>query len=157
MAALSSEIKTFIVQQLACFDTPSQVVEAVKTEFKVDVSRQVVEGHDPNKRAGQKLAQRWVDLFNETRERFKAETADIPIANRAVRLRALNRMANKAEGMKNMALAAQLIEQAAKETGGAYTNRQQHEHSGPNGGPIQSADMTPGRFRDVARELMEDV
>ncbi len=157
MPALSPEVKTFIVQQLACFDTPSQVVEAVKGEFGQTVSRQVVEGHDPNKRAGQKLAKRWVDLFNDTRERFKAETADIPIANKAVRLRALNRMANKAEGMKNMALAAQLIEQAAKETGGAYTNRQQVEHSGPNGGPIQSADMTPGRFREVAKGLLEDV
>ncbi|WP_430997463.1 DUF2280 domain-containing protein, partial [Klebsiella pneumoniae] len=28
MAALSSDIKAFIVQSLACFDTPSQVVEA---------------------------------------------------------------------------------------------------------------------------------
>ena len=66
-------------------------------------------------------------------------------------------MAKQAERMKNLGLAAQLYEQAAKEAGGSYTNRQQHEHSGPNGGPIQSADMTPGRFRDVARELMEDV
>ncbi len=157
MAALSSEVKTYIVQQLACFDTPSQVVEAVRSEFGVTVSRQVVEGHDPTKRAGQKLAQRWTDLFKATRERFRQETADIPIANKAVRLRALNRMANRAEGMKNMALAAQLIEQAAKETGGAYTNRQQFEHSGPNGGPIQSADMTPGRFSEVAKGLLEDV
>ncbi|WP_122394290.1 DUF2280 domain-containing protein, partial [Pseudomonas amygdali] len=31
MAAITPEIKTFIVQALACFDTPSQVAEAVKT------------------------------------------------------------------------------------------------------------------------------
>ncbi|UQY97329.1 DUF2280 domain-containing protein [Stenotrophomonas maltophilia] len=150
-------MKTFIVQQLACFDTPSTVVEAVKNEFGQTVSRQTVESHAPTKHAGRKLAQRWVDLFNSTRERFKAETAEIPIANRAVRLRALNRMAAKAESMKNMALAAQLIEQAAKETGGAYTNRQQIEHSGPNGGPIQSADMTPGQFREEAKKLLQEV
>jgi len=157
MPALSPDVKTYIVQQLACFDTPSQVAEAVKAEFGQEVSRQVVEGHDPTKKAGRKLAQRWVDLFNATRERFRNDTADIPIANKAFRLRALNRMAVRAEGIKNMALAAQLIEQAAKETGGAYTNKQQLEHSGPNGAPIQSADMTPGRFRDVARGLLEDV
>lgn len=157
MPALSPDIKTFIVQQLACFDTPTQVVDAVKSEYGQVVSRQVVEGHDPTKKAGQKLAKRWVDLFNETRERFKTETADIPIANKAYRLRALHRMAVRAESIKNMALAAQLMEQAAKETGGAYTNKQQLEHSGPNGAPIQSADMTPGRFRDVARGLLEDV
>ncbi|WP_369916530.1 DUF2280 domain-containing protein [Xanthomonas sp. NCPPB 3005] len=137
MAALSSEVKTFIVQQLACFDTPSQVVEAVKTEFRVTVTRQAVEGHDPTKKAGARLAQRWVDLFNETRERFRSDTADIPIANKAFRLRALNRMATRAETMKNLPLAAQLIEQAAKEAGGAYTNR--HELSGPGGGPVEAA------------------
>lgn len=157
MAALSSEVKTFIVQQLACFDTPTQVADAVRAEFGVEVSRQVVEGYDPTKRAGRKLSQCWVDLFNETRERFRSETADIPIANKAFRLRALNRMAVDAERRKNMALAAQLLEQAAKEAGGAYTNRQQLEHVGPNGGPIQTADMTPGQFREEAKKLLKEV
>jgi hypothetical protein len=35
--------------------------------------------------------------------------------------------------MKNMALAAQLMEQAAKEMGGAYTNRQQVDHTNSDG------------------------
>lgn len=33
MATLKDNVKLFIVQALACFDTPSQVVEAVKQEF----------------------------------------------------------------------------------------------------------------------------
>jgi len=124
MAALRSEVKAFIVQALACFDTPSQVVEAVKKEFNVDVSRQQCESHDPTKFAGRGLAKRWVDMFHACRERFTTETADIPIAHRAYRLRALGRMAEKAESMKNMALTAQLLEQAAKEVGDVYVNRQ---------------------------------
>ncbi|HDS1765652.1 DUF2280 domain-containing protein [Pseudomonas putida] len=124
MAALRSEVKAFIVQALACFDTPTQVVEAVKKEFGVDVSRQVCEGHDPTKYAGRGLAKRWADMFHACRERFTTETADIPIAHRAYRLRALGRMAEKAESMKNMALTAQLLEQAAKEVGDVYVNRQ---------------------------------
>lgn len=124
MATLRSEVKAFIVQALACFDTPSQVAEAVKKEFGVDVSRQVCEGHDPTKYAGRGLAKRWADMFHACRERFTAETADIPIAHRAYRLRALGRMAEKAESMKNMALTAQLLEQAAKEVGDVYVNRQ---------------------------------
>lgn len=124
MAALRSEVKAFIVQALACFDTPSQVVEAVKKEFGLDVSRQTCEGHDPTKYAGRGLAKRWADLFHECRARFTTETTDIPIAHRAYRLRALGRMAEKAESMKNMALTAQLLEQAAKEVGDVYVNRQ---------------------------------
>jgi hypothetical protein len=123
MAALSSEVKAFIVQALACFDTPSQVAEAVKREFNVDVSRQQVESHDPTKRCSKTLAKRWVEMFHDARKRFREETVDIPIANRAYRLRALGRMAEKAENMKNMALTAQLLEQAAKEVGDVYVNR----------------------------------
>lgn len=49
MAALNGEVKAFIVQALACFDTPSQVAEQVKKEFGLEVSRQQVESHDPTK------------------------------------------------------------------------------------------------------------
>lgn len=123
MAALKNEVKSFIVQALACFDTPSQVSQAVKQEFDVDVTRQQVEQHDPTKRAGSHLALKWQILFHDTRKHFREQTAEIPIANRAYRLRALGRMAEKAETMKNMALATQIIEQAAKETGDVYVNR----------------------------------
>ncbi|WP_426180443.1 DUF2280 domain-containing protein [Pseudomonas sp. TWRC1-2] len=123
MAALKNEVKSFIVQALACFDTPSQVVEAVKNEHGVVVSRQQVETHDPTKSAGKGLAVKWATLFHDTRKRFREETAEIPIANRAYRLRGLGRMAEKAESMRNLALTAQLYEQAAKEVGDVYVNR----------------------------------
>lgn len=123
MAVLKNEVKSFIVQALACFDTPSQVVEAVKNEYGVVVSRQQVETHDPTKSAGKGLAVKWATLFHDTRKRFREETAEIPIANRAYRLRGLGRMAEKAENMRNLALTAQLYEQAAKEVGDIYVNR----------------------------------
>ncbi|MBF8729768.1 DUF2280 domain-containing protein [Pseudomonas guariconensis] len=124
MAALTSDVKAFIVQALACFDTPTQVSQAVKQEFDIDVTRQQVEQHDPTKRAGANLAAKWRTLFEDTRKRFREETSEIPIANRSFRLRVLGRMAEKAENMKNMALTAQLLEQAAKEVGDVYVNRQ---------------------------------
>lgn len=123
MATLNNEVKAFIVQALACFDTPSQVATAVQEEFGIEITRQKCEAHDPTKRAGRDLAKRWVTLFHDTRKRFREETAEIPIANRAYRLRTLGRMAEKAENMKNMALTAQLLEQAAKEVGDVYVNR----------------------------------
>ncbi|CAN7415987.1 DUF2280 domain-containing protein [Pseudomonas sp. LjRoot277] len=123
MAALKNEVKSFIVQALACFDTPSQVVESVKNEFGVVLSRQQVETHDPTKMSGKGLALKWQTLFHDTRKRFREETAEIPIANRAFRLRALGRFVEKAETMKNIALAMQVLEQAAKEVGDIYVNR----------------------------------
>ncbi|HEM6838306.1 TPA: DUF2280 domain-containing protein [Citrobacter koseri] len=133
MATLKGEVKAFIVQSLACFDTPSQVVEAVKKEFGITIPRQQVESHDPTKANGKGLAKKWVEMFNATRKRFQNEIADIPIANKAYRLRVLDRMATNAEKMKNYGMTSQLIEQAAKEMGDAYTNRQKVEHTSPDG------------------------
>ncbi|MDK1749420.1 DUF2280 domain-containing protein [Klebsiella pneumoniae] len=133
MAALKGEVKAFIVQSLACFDTPSQVVESVKKEFGLCITRQQVESHDPTKANGRGLAQKWADMFNATRERFQNEISDIPIANKAYRLRVLQRMSTTAENMKNIGMTAQLLEQAAKEVGEAYSNKQKVEHTSPDG------------------------
>lgn len=122
---ISAEVKTFIVQSLACFDTPSTVVEALKREFAVTVSRQMVEAYDPTKKAGGDLAAIWRDLFKSTRDEFLADTGKIAISHRAVRLRGLQRMAEKAEAQGNMVLAASLMKQAAEEMGNAYTNRRE--------------------------------
>ena len=122
---LSEDVKTFIVQALACFDTPSQVVEAVNQEFKIQISRQSVEKYDPTKVAGAKVAPKWRALFEQARKAFIEDTSQIAIAHRATRLRALQRMAAKAEAKGNFPLAAALNKQAAEEMGNAYTNKRE--------------------------------
>ncbi|AZS56789.1 DUF2280 domain-containing protein [Pectobacterium parmentieri] len=133
MAALSPEVKAFIVQALACFDTPTMVMGQVKQEFGLSLTIQQVSSYDPTKAIAKNLGQKWVELFNSTRTRFQNEISDIPIANKAYRLRVLDRMTTKAESMKNMALAASLMEQAAKEVGDAYTNKQRVDHTSSDG------------------------
>lgn len=117
MAALTNDVKTMIVQALACFDTPSQVAEEVKASYGLTVTRQQVETHDPTKQAGKGLAKRWVTLFDDTRAEFRAEMARIPVANRAYRLRMLGRMAEQAEAAGRIETALKLLEQASKEAG----------------------------------------
>ncbi|EIV2274657.1 TPA: DUF2280 domain-containing protein [Klebsiella pneumoniae] len=153
MAALKPEVRAFIVQELACFDTPSQIVESVQKEFKVQVTRQQVASHDPTKVAGKGLAQKWVDLFNRTRDRFLNEISDIPIANKAYRLRVLQRMSTTAEGMKNLGMTAQLLEQAAKEVGDAYSNKQKVELTGKDGGPLNQVTYTAEDYAEAQQKL----
>lgn len=154
MAALKPEVKAFIVQQLACFDTPSQIVEAVQNEFSIQITRQHVASHDPTKAAGVSLAKKWVDLFHSTRARFQSDISDIPIANKAYRLRVLDRMMGSAEKMRNIALAAEIIEQAAKECGDTYSNKHKFEHSGPNGGAMEVMNYTPEHYA-AAKKVIE--
>lgn len=135
--AIPDEIKRFIINALAAFDTPSQVAASVKEEFGVEVSRQAVEAHDPTKHAGRKLAGKWRDLFEASRTGFINEATQVPIAHRSTRLRALHRMAQAAERKGNYPLAAQLHKQAAEEMGNAYTNKR--ELSGPGGKDLPAA------------------
>ncbi|EFG0615640.1 DUF2280 domain-containing protein [Escherichia coli] len=156
MAALKPEVKAFIIQSLACFDTLAIVGEAVQKQFGIKVTPQQIESHDPTKASGKGLAQKWVDLFHETRKRFQTEISDIPIANKSYRLRVLDRMATKTEGMKNFSLTAQLIEQAAKEVGDAYTNKLKVESTGKDGGPIktETTNLTADQAAEIYRKMM---
>lgn len=135
MATLSDAHKRFVVQALACWDTPSQVAEAVKDEYGMEVPRMQIAQYDPTKVAGKALAAKWVQLFHDTRTRFRAEVAEIPIADQAFRLRALGKIYERHLGRGNVVGAAAVLEQAAKEAGGAFTNRR--EHTGAGGGPIE--------------------
>lgn len=127
---LTDEARTFVVQSLAMFDAPGVVAKAVKLEFGLEITPQGCEAYDPTKRAGMKLLEKWRALFHETRKDFIEDTAKIGISHRATRLRTLQRLAERAETQGNLGLAATIIEQAAKETGDAFTNRQRHEHAG---------------------------
>jgi hypothetical protein len=120
MPTLTDEIKTFIVKGLACYDTPSQVAEAVKANFNIEITRQHVYAYDPG--ASQQMAPRWKELHAATRQAFLRETAEIGIAHRAVRLRKLDRLASRCE-RNSVALALKCLEIAAKESGGLYENR----------------------------------
>lgn len=140
MATLTDAAKRFIVQALACYDTPSEVSAALKEEMGIDVPRMQVAQYDPTKVAGAKLARKWRDLFEDTRKKFREAVAEIPIADQTFRLRALGKIYDRHMARGNVAAAAAVLEQAAKEQGGMFTNKR--EVSGPNGGPIPTMPTT---------------
>lgn len=136
-AKLTHEQQTYAVQALACFDSPSVVAAALRKDYGVTITPQSIEGYDPTKKAGSGLSVKWKALFEETRKTFLEDTATIAISHRAVRLRALQRMSEKAETQGNMVLAASLLEQAAKEVGDSFTNRR--ELTGKDGKDLPAA------------------
>jgi hypothetical protein len=121
--SLSKDVQTYIVRGLACYETPSEVARAVNKEFGIEVTRQTVETYDPTKVAGSRRAKKWRAMFDQAREAFLHDVANVPIAHKAFRLRALQRMLDKCEQAGNLKMAAELLEQAAKEIGGMFTNR----------------------------------
>jgi hypothetical protein len=121
MAKLTEDVQVFIVQRLASYKTPTEVAELVKEEFGLELDRQQVQHYDPT--VGKKPAKKWVDLFETTRDAIRHGTADLALAHKLFRLAELEEMYRKARKAKNYKLAAELLEQAAKEMGEAYSNK----------------------------------
>ena len=132
MAALKEPVKIFIVQSLACFDTPQQVADAVKQRFGIELERQQCENYDPTKYGGRNLSKKLKDLFERTRKDFRENIEDIPIANKAFRLREIQKMYE--DSGKNKRAKQNLLKQAFQETDGRITRQ---EVTGKDGGPIQ--------------------
>jgi hypothetical protein len=118
MPTLTDEIKEFIVRGLAHFETPSEVAEACKSTFGVEISRRHVHAYDP--KCAQPPAQRWQELHAATRAAYLSELAEIGVAHKAFRLRALDRMVRFAMQNHRVDRAQALLEQAAKESRGLF-------------------------------------
>lgn len=150
MATLPEPVKLFIVQHLACYDSPQEIAHAVGVEFGLQIDRRQVEEYDPEKRAPGK---KWRAVHRAAREAFEQETAREPAALRAVRIRRLARMARGAEERKNYPLAAALYEQIAKDDGGMFTNRRKLEHSGEVKTGPSLDDLTDAELAALAARL----
>lgn len=127
MAVLNDDERRQIVQRLAAFETPSEVVQWGSEALGKDLSIQQVCFYDPT-RSGE-TSGKWEELFKEARKSFLEDLDTIPLSHRAVRLRELQSLYDRAKEQDAME-AARIIKQAAKEVGDKFTNTQQVEHSG---------------------------
>ena len=134
MAALKEPVKIFIVQALACRDTPQEVVDLVKQEYGIQISRSQCQAYDPTKYSGRNLSKKFVELFHETREKFDAGLIDIPIAQKYYRLKQYQKHLEK--NARNTVMSLSILKQAAQDLGGQFTNRQ--EITGKDGKAIET-------------------
>lgn len=132
---LNKEQQIFVIQQLAMFEKASAVLDELKQIYpEVNVTLQAIVRYDIDH---SKFPEKFRELFEKTRADFIKHTEKIPIANKSVRVKKLQNIFDKLESEKlqNNPLKMEVLEQAAKEMGDAFTNRR--EHSGLGGEPIQ--------------------
>lgn len=153
MAALKEPVKIFIIQSLACRDTPQDVVESVKQEFDLVITRSQCQAYDPTKHQGRNLRQEYKELFEKTRNDFDAGLVDIPIANKYYRLRQYQKYL---ERTRNLKTGMNILKQAAQDIGGQFTNRQ--EITGKDGGPVETVQsaITREEFLNARREVLDE-
>lgn len=85
MKRLPEDIKKRIVEHLACFQTPSDVVDLIAEEFEVTLTPRHVRAYDP---ASFQFAAsyRWVEYHAAVRKRYEQEIGKVAIAHRTYRL-----------------------------------------------------------------------
>lgn len=121
MSKLDASIQLHIVTQLACFKTPSEIQKDLKVNFGVEASTPQIVFYNPETKNGSKeLANKWRNIFTATREKYLNDVEAVPIARKAYRM---NRLHELARAAKSPVIEASLLEQAAKEMGGVYTNQ----------------------------------
>jgi hypothetical protein len=125
--------KRFLVQRLACFDTPTVAAKAFKEEFGIEVKPNRVWYYNPTTKFGAALADDLKAVFEKTRKEFLADLDSIPITHKAVRLRHLNRQLQHFSDRNAAPVVLGILEATAKEVGGVFTNEQKHEHAGKDG------------------------
>lgn len=152
MATLTEPQKLLVVQRLACFYTPTEVQRELKELYALEIGLPTIMRYDPTTVQGSaNLARKWQELFADIRARFIEDAGAIAISHRSFRLRKLNDMLVRV-GEKNTAEQRAILEQAAKEAGGIFTNRLKAELSGPNGGPVE---VTSEAMTQATQELAE--
>ena len=154
MATLKEPVKIFIVQALACRDTPQEVAEQVLQEFGVKVDRKQCQSYDPKKAAGKNLSKKFINLFNETREKFDAGLIDIPITQKFYRLKQYQKHLEK--NARNTVMSLNIMKQAAQDLGGQFTNRQ--EITGKDGKPIETvnSNVSTESYLEARERVLDD-
>ncbi len=157
MARLNKRVKLYIVRSLATYETPTETARGVQEEFGIEVTKQQCEAYDPTKKTGQDLSEEFKTEFYRIRREMNQNLESIPIANIAYRLRRLQRFIDLEQFKENPVIVPSLLEQAAKEVGGLYTNRK--EITGAGGGPVKTENtdkppeakpvFTPDQLKDL--------
>lgn len=145
-------MKVFIVTAHAHFRTPSEIKAALRDEFGVEVEATQVLRYNPTKLSFEGKAE-YRDLFDQARAAYITDVSSVPIANQGWRLNELMDNYQAAKKSGNRVLAAALLEQAAKEVGGALTNERVHRSSGA---PMQPDVMSPEERRAAALGLFAE-
>jgi hypothetical protein len=155
---LTNAQRTYVVRRLAAYDKPAAIAHSLKEVFGVTISTQAIERYDPERPAGQDLAPQWRAVFRAARKAYIAETADISHMDKLARLRLRERMAIAAWEEGNYKLANEILNDIAKEAGGAFDGRNRHEHFGFGGiQPTAIVTITRGAEDQPAPETADGI
>lgn len=121
MAELTDEMKRQVVVMLACFKGPAEVVRELNSAHGIEATIRQIMAYDATG-AYFKASEEHRTLFETARKAYVHDVTVVPIAQTAFRLNELMDLYAGAKKAGNRVLAASLLEQAAKDSGGVFSN-----------------------------------
>jgi hypothetical protein len=114
---LTDEQKTYVVTRLATYHSPTAIARDLKELFGVTITVQSVDYYHPQRATSGMLAQRWKDLFWETRKAYLAGCAQAGTVEQMVRIQLREDMVLMARDAGQYRVANELLNCIAKEAG----------------------------------------
>lgn len=143
--------RAFLVMEFACYATPTEAATALLEEHGITITRQNAQHYDPEHGPRDGIAKKWVELFRVCRDAFLEDTKKrLPYTHKAVRLQELSRAAAEFKERKNYMGMARMLEQIAKECGGA----QRIELTGRDGGAVKFQAVDDMTDEQVTSEIL---
>jgi hypothetical protein len=133
---LTHEQKVYVVKRLAAYDAPVVIVRGLKQEFGIAVRAELIQHYHPERAYSSTLAQRWKDLFWDTRKSYVDSTADIGADHKPVRIRWRGEMAQETWGAGQHKIANEILDSVAKEAGAGAGSGHGRGHFGLRGIPL---------------------
>lgn len=152
MAVLTNIQKVALVEALAGFMRPADVVVYMRDEYGVTIDIPQVVTYDPTKpsyKAGDDLRA----IFDAARKNHIEDVISVPAANQGYRLRTLQALIDKSLKDGKVAQTAELLEQAAKEVGGVLTNERNVKLDRTTS-PL--SELTPEERRGMVADMLRD-
>ncbi|MEX0660493.1 MAG: DUF2280 domain-containing protein [Balneolaceae bacterium] len=123
MPRLKKSHKELIVKELACYTPSKEVQQKLRDEYGIEVSASQIAFYNPDNNSSKNLSEVWREQFRHIRNQYKDEVAKHDISAKGYRLGMLQKMFERQYVRGNDVLAAELLERAAKELGGAYEGK----------------------------------
>lgn len=149
--AMDDKVRAYIVTRMACYDSVKDI-HASLVEMGIDITPQAVSRYNPENVNGP--APKWKALFDQAREDFLRSMSKEPLFNRQFRMRKLHTIFEKHMAKAQYVLAAQILEQAAKEAGNVYTNVAKVQGNLLGQPPI--VETTPDERRNMLADRLKD-
>lgn len=130
---LSDTLRAEVIVRHACFETPTEIQAWLQEAHGIAMGLPGIIHYDYDRPLARVRAPaKWTELFDRARAQFSENITAVPIANARVRLAIIQRRidhilsrgaANK--GVLNDMTLIDYVELAAKDAGGAFTNRRE--------------------------------